>query len=150
LRSPALADRVRALGDYVRFENALPAVLREFAIMLVARFWRANYEWTVHRQLAVQAGLDPIVADAVAAGQPPTFTSPEQSCVYEFMTQLLYDKDVSDDTYSAALDRFGERGVLDLLATAGYFSFVSLVLNAKRHPVPENGTLLPPLPTAEA
>ena len=49
LRSPELADRVRLLGDFVRFESAIPASLRELAILLVARFWSADYEWHAHR-----------------------------------------------------------------------------------------------------
>src|SRR6516162_2477371 len=49
LRSPELADRVRLLGDFVRFESAFPAPLRELAILLVARFWSADYEWHAHR-----------------------------------------------------------------------------------------------------
>lgn len=142
LRSPELADRVRRLGDYVRFESALPDVLREFAIMLVARFWSADYEWNVHRQLALDAGLDPAVADAIATGRRPSAMTGDQTLVYDFVTELLYAKDVGDAPYSAALERFGERALVDILATAGYFSFVSLILNAKRHPVPPGGTRL--------
>src|SRR5262249_49958656 len=64
LRSPVLADRVRQLGDYVRFESGLPARLRELTILVVARFWSAQYEWYAHRQHAEKAGLDSGVADA--------------------------------------------------------------------------------------
>ena len=41
LRSPELADRVRGLGDYIRFQNSLPAKVREMVILMVARFWSA-------------------------------------------------------------------------------------------------------------
>src|SRR5262249_42451275 len=68
LRSRELADRVRHLGDYVRFESTVPAALRELAILLVARFWSAHYEWNAHRKHAAAAGLDPSVADAIEAG----------------------------------------------------------------------------------
>src|ERR1700748_60381 len=61
LRRPDLADRVRRLGDFVRFESAFPAPLRELAILLVARFWSAHYEWNAHRKHAVAAGLDPAI-----------------------------------------------------------------------------------------
>ena len=57
LRIPALADRVRTLGDYVRFESSLPRLLTELAILVVARFWSAQYEWHMHSQHAVKAGL---------------------------------------------------------------------------------------------
>src|SRR5262249_1842368 len=72
LRSPALADRVRQLGDYVRFEASLSPAHRELVILVVARFWSAQYEWYAHRQHAAKAGLDPSVADAIARGDRPS------------------------------------------------------------------------------
>src|SRR5258708_23664346 len=71
LRSPELADRVRRLGDYVRFESALPAALRGLAILLVARFWSSHYEWSAHRKHAMTAGLDPGIAAAIEIGRRP-------------------------------------------------------------------------------
>src|SRR5580693_2430582 len=65
LRSPELADRVRRLGDFVRFESTFPAPLRELAILLVARFWSAHYEWNAHRKHAISAGLDPAIVAAI-------------------------------------------------------------------------------------
>jgi 4-carboxymuconolactone decarboxylase len=141
LRSPELADRVRRLGDFVRFESAFPAPLRELAILLVARFWSAHYEWNAHRKHAVAAGLDPAIAAAIETGRRPAALSPDEALVYE----LLTDKDISDATYEAATSRFGERGVVELIGTAGYYGIVSLVLNAARVPVPEGGTPLPAL-----
>jgi hypothetical protein len=39
----------------------------------------------------------------------------------------------------------GEKTVIDLLGTAAYFGFVSLILNAVRMPVPDGGAVLPAL-----
>jgi pimeloyl-ACP methyl ester carboxylesterase/alkylhydroperoxidase family enzyme len=148
LRSPELADRVRHLGDFVRFESAFPAPLRELAILLVARFWSAHYEWNAHRKHAVASGLDPAVPAAVETCRRPASLSPDEALVYDFISELLADKDISDATYEAATSRFGERAIVELIATAGYYGFVSLVLNAARTPVPEGGTRLPALPVA--
>src|ERR1700674_2844675 len=98
LRIPELADRLRHLGDYVRFESALPATL-----------------------------------------------SADESLAYDFITELLTDKDVSDATFDAAMARFGERTIIELIGTAGYYGFIALVLNANRTPVPEGGRPLPAL-----
>jgi pimeloyl-ACP methyl ester carboxylesterase/alkylhydroperoxidase family enzyme len=148
LRSPELADRVRRLGDFVRFESAFPAPLRELAILLVARFWSAHYEWNAHRKHAVAAGLDPAIPEAIETGRRPASLSPDEALVYDFISELLADKDISDATYEAATSRFGERAIVELIATAGYYGFVSLVLNAARTPVPEGGTRLAALPVA--
>jgi 4-carboxymuconolactone decarboxylase len=146
LRSPELADRVRHLGDFVRFESAFPPTLRELAILLVARFWSADYEWNAHSKHAVTAGLDPAIPAAIATGQRPEKLSADEALVYELISELLTDRDISDATYEAAKGRFGERAIVELIATAGYYGFVSLVLNAARTPVPEGGARLPPLP----
>lgn len=145
LRNPRLADRVRSLGDSIRFENSLPADLREFVILLVARFWSARYEWHAHSKVAVEAGVDPSVIDAIGHGRVPQGMTPDQALLYRFCKEMLDDKDVSDATYAQALDRFGEPTLLDVLATAGYFSFVSVILNTIRAPVPEGGVQLPAL-----
>jgi 4-carboxymuconolactone decarboxylase len=145
LRSPVLADRVRQLGDYVRFETSLSAQLRELTILVVARFWSAQYEWHAHRQHAAKAGLDPSVADAIARGERPSALSADESLVYDLCVELLYDRDVSDKTFEAAVKRFGETTVLDIVSLASYYSFVSLILNVNRTPIPDGATPLPPL-----
>jgi 4-carboxymuconolactone decarboxylase len=144
LRSPVLADRVRQLGDYVRFESSLSPLLRELAILVVARFWSAQYEWHAHRQHAVKAGIDPAVPEAIARGERPKLSA-DENLVYDLCVELLYDRDVSDKTFTAAVKRFGETTVLDLVALASYYSFVSLILNVNRTPIPEGATPLPPL-----
>jgi len=143
LRSPELADRVRHLGDYVRFESKVPGALRELAILLVARFWSAHYEWNAHRKHAAAAGLDPTIADAIEVGKRPAELSADETLVYDLVTELLRDKDIRDRTFAAAPARFGEQMVIELIGTAGYSGSVSLVLNANRTPVAEGGKPLP-------
>src|SRR5260221_2559327 len=98
LRSPELADRVRHLGDYVRFESALPAALRELTILLVARFWSAHYEWNAHRKHALAAGLDPSIADAIELGRRPAKLAADETLVYDMIPELLRDLGISDAT----------------------------------------------------
>ena len=145
LRIPALADRVRLLGDQVRFESSLPAPLRELAILVVARFWSAQYEWYAHRRHAGKAGVDPSVPEAIARGERPPRLSADEALVYDVCSELLHDRDVSDKTFAAAVARFGEAGLLELVGLAAYYGFVSLILNLNRTPIPEGATPLPPL-----
>ena len=62
--------------------------------------------------------------------------SDDQRIVHDFCAELFRDKAVSDATFKAAVDRFGEQGVIDLIAASGYYSIVSMVLNVDRHPLP--------------
>ncbi|HXZ93694.1 MAG TPA: carboxymuconolactone decarboxylase family protein [Burkholderiales bacterium] len=143
LRSPELADRLQKLGAYVRFESSLPPRLSELAILVTARYWGAQYEWWAHRRLAEQAGLAPRIAEAIAAGRRPRGMGANEAAVYDFCKALHEKKRVGDAAWRAALEHFGERGVIDLIGTCGYYTVVSMVLNATRHPLPEG--VAPPL-----
>jgi 4-carboxymuconolactone decarboxylase len=143
LRSPALCDLVQRVGAYVRFGSSIPAPLNELAICMAGRKWGAQYEFYAHRRLGIDAGLNPAILDAVAAGQRPAEMSGDETLVYEFVTDLLSTGAVTDGRYGAVLDRFGERGVMDLVGAVGYYSMVSMVLNVAEVPLPEGEA--PPL-----
>ena len=142
LRSPELAERAQALGAYLRFNSSLPARLNEFAILITARYWNAQYEWSAHYPLALKGRLDPQVADELAQGRRPAGMRKDEAIVHDFCKELHEKKSVSDLLYQAALDEFGERGVVDLIGVSGYYTLVSMVLNVDRHPLP-SGTPLP-------
>jgi 4-carboxymuconolactone decarboxylase len=143
LRNPTLTDRVRLLGDSIRFESTLEPLHREFAILITAKFWSADYEWCVHSKLALEYGLGFAVVDAIRVGEEPLLSDADLSLIYRFTHEILFDKDVSDATYAKAIERFGELSTLDLLSTIGYFGFVSVILNAIRQPIPEGAIPLP-------
>jgi 4-carboxymuconolactone decarboxylase len=143
LRSPELADRLQRLGEYLRFRSSIPPRLNEFAILITARQWDSQYEWHANQRLALQGGLDPAVAADLAEGKRPAGMKEDETIVYDFCAELHKNRKVSDATYKAALDKFGERGVMDLIAVSGYYVLVSMTLNVDRTPVPGDGK--PPL-----
>jgi 4-carboxymuconolactone decarboxylase len=144
LRSPDLGDRLQKVGEYVRFKTSIPPRLNELAILVTARAWTAQYEWLAHYQYAVKAGLPPAVADDIAAGKRPTKMESDEAIVYDFTRELIDTKQVSDANFNALKDKFGERGVVDLVGLVGYYHVVSMLMNVDRYPLPE-GTK-PPLP----
>jgi 4-carboxymuconolactone decarboxylase len=143
MRSPDLCDLVQRVGAYVRFKSTIPAPLNELAICMAGRKWTAQYEFYAHRKLGIDAGLNPAILDAVAAGRRPEGMSKDETIVYEFVTELLATGSVSDGKYQPALDRFGEGGVMDLVGAVGYYSLVSMVLNVAQVQLPPGET--PPL-----
>lgn len=147
LRSPTVADRVQSLGAYLRFDSSIPRALNELAILVTAREWSAQYEWYAHHRLAMEAGLPPAIAEAIAEGREPGGMDADQRLVWSFATELHRTRGVSDATYDAVKQRFGEQGVVDLLAVSGYYVLVSMVLNVSRVPLPPGEeTPLKPLP----
>ena len=127
LRSPDVADRVQRVGEYVRFKTTIPAPLNELAILITGRFWSAQFEFWAHSRLGKEAGLE---------GRRPSPMSSDERIVYDFCTEMFRDKAVSDAAFKAVVGRFGEQGVIDLIAACGYYSIVSMVLNVDRCPLP--------------
>ncbi len=144
LRSPGVADAAQRLGEQIRFRSSLPTRLNELAIIVCARRWAAQFEWFAHRQMALDAGLAPAVADAVARGERPAFGDDVEAAeVHDFAVQLLATGDVDDQVFAAVAGRWGPTGAIDLIAAVGYYTFVSFVLNVDRYPLPDGATGLP-------
>jgi 4-carboxymuconolactone decarboxylase len=137
LRSPELAQRAQKLGEYLRFESSLPPRLNELAILVTARHWTSQYEWYAHAQLAAKAGLEASIIGALQAGKRPAAMKEDEAAIYDFCSELHAKKTVSDAAFKAVLDRFGERGIVDLIGVSGYYTLVSMVLNVERVPIPD-------------
>jgi 4-carboxymuconolactone decarboxylase len=132
LRSPELADRLQKVGEYLRFNTSLDKRVNEMAIIMTAQAWGSQYEWYAHAPLALKAGLDPSIVEAIGAGKKPEKMKDDEAIVWEFTTQLRRDHSVDDVIYAKAVDKFGEQGVMDLIAVNGYYDVVSMTLNVAR------------------
>lgn len=134
LRSPELTRRLQQLGEYLRYEAALPEKLREMAILLTAREWTQGFEWEVHAPLAEKAGLSAETIAALGDARLPPSMDLAESLVYDVFTELYRDRAVTDATYEAAVNAFGEQGVVDLIALIGYYSTLAMIMNVAQTP----------------
>jgi 4-carboxymuconolactone decarboxylase len=137
LRSPELMDRLQRVGEYLRFGNALPARQVELAIAITARHVDNAFEWAVHRSAAGKAGVPADVLRAVEERRRPARIEGDDALVHDFVVELLRTNFAADASYAALRARFGERGVVDLVATVGYFIAICLVMNVAGTPAPE-------------
>ena len=135
LRSPEMGDMAQKLGAQVRFHSSLSPKLNEMAIIITARYWTAQYEWTAHKRAALQAGLSPAIVDAIANRKRPASMQADEEILYNFANELLETKHVSDTAFNAAVKTFGEKGVVDLVGVMGYYQLVSMILNVDRYPL---------------
>src|SRR5262249_41531264 len=127
-RSPGLGLLLLQVSDYVRFNSSLPPRLSEFAIMIAARQWSQPYEWRAHYPLAIKGGLDRQILVDLGAGSRPQGMKEDEVALYDFCTELYRDKNVNDATFKAALAKFGERGIMDLIGIIGYYDIASMAL----------------------
>jgi 4-carboxymuconolactone decarboxylase len=137
LRSPELMSPVQKVGEYLRFRCQLDRRIAEMATLIAARHWTQVYEWSAHHPLALKAGLKPEIAEAIAEGRRPTGMAKDEEVVYDVLTEVLQNKSVSDATYARGIEQFGEQNLVDIVAIAGYYALLGMLMNVARTQLPE-------------
>jgi len=134
LRSPEFMNRLQNVGEYLRYNNTLPQKLVEMTILMTARQWTQQYEWSIHYPLAIKAGISQEVADAIAAGRRPSAMPEDVEMVWDFNNELATNKSVSDPTYARIMQKWGEKGVIDLTGVNGYYTTLAMLMSVARTP----------------
>ncbi len=134
--SPELADRMRHLGDFIRFEGVLPPRLKEIVIFTVARHWSVEFMFAIHRDSAAQLGLSQAQIDAMARGERPSGLLAQEQAALDMAHELLRGARVGDAAYQAASAHFDRRGLIELVAFVGYYTTLAMILNTARIPLP--------------
>jgi len=129
LHSPELCDRVEALGAFVRYDCSLSEKLREFSILITARFWDAQHSWNAHFDKAVAAGMPADALKAIAEHRVPEFGADDERIFFKFCMEVLEQHFVSDATFAAAVKEFGNQGIVDIIGCLGNFSMLAMCLN---------------------
>jgi 4-carboxymuconolactone decarboxylase len=155
LRSPEVGDYLAEFGGAMRFRTGLPKDVSETIIIMTGRYWMAQYEWNAHKAAALANGVPPAIVDAIANGKRPVGMSRDMEIAYNFIDELLTTHQVTDATFQAVKDRYGEKGVVDITGLSGWYGLVSMALNVDRYPLgpgvqPELKPLEHPLPTVGA
>ena len=142
MRSPELMNRLQKVGEYLRFQNAMGLRNSEFAVLVVARHWGQPIEWAIHRPIAEREGVLPATCDAIAEGRRPDAMTADETLIYDALEELRNNRSLSDLTYERARQRFGEHGVIDLVAHYGYYSLLAMTMNVARTALPEGASLV--------
>src|SRR5580700_1981208 len=99
LHSPDYGQLAQQLGGFCRLKTRVPPRLSEFAILVTARLWRAQYEWYAHVSHAERAGVARETIQALQRGRMPKAASKDERAVYDFIKELYRRKRVGDRTY---------------------------------------------------
>jgi 4-carboxymuconolactone decarboxylase len=136
LHSAELASRAQELGAFCRYHTSLPKRLSELAIIVMGAHWKAGFEWFVHAPEAIKAGIEATAVEAIRAGRKPEFGKADEAALYDFTTELLEKRCVSDATYKRAVAELGELGTVELVGILGYYSLISMTIVAFEVPLP--------------
>ena len=129
LLNPELSRRLRGLGNMLWERTSLDRGLVELAISITGRHWEANVEWAAHAPRAIEYGIPASVIDDVYAGKRPS-GSPEQVLMYDLCMSLHESHRLPIELYRRGVESFGERGVMEITAIIGFYTLISMTLNA--------------------
>jgi 4-carboxymuconolactone decarboxylase len=145
LHAPAFGEFAQQLGGYCRFKSSVPPRLSEFAILVTARLWRAQYEWFAHEPMAERAGVSKKTIGELYRGRLPLSAAKDERAIYDFILELYKTKRVSDKNFNRVSAVLGLAATIELVGILGYYSLISMILNVFRMSPPEQE----PLPFAE-
>lgn len=138
IRSPEVAQRAMSLGNFVWERTAVGRRIVEVAIIVTGRHWRSNVEWVAHSAMARNEGVSEDVIQAVFDQTDPPADAPEdEKLVIEVCRALHETKDLPKPLYQAAVGMWGETGLMDIIQTIGFYTFVSMTLNTFDIPTAE-------------
>jgi 4-carboxymuconolactone decarboxylase len=137
MHDPALAQRVEALGGYLRFHGVLPGAVRELTILAAARELDAPFEWVMHEPHAREAGTRAEAIEAVRTGGPIAGLTAQEQIVIEMVRSLYRTRSVPDDLYQRAVAELGVAHVVELVTVAGFYGMIAFLLFAFEMPLPD-------------
>ena len=137
VRAPEYGDLAQRLGAHCRYRSGIEPRLSEFAILTVARLWRAQFEWYAHAPIAEKAGVGPQTIRDLRAGRVPKTAARDERALYDFITELYKRKRVAQKTYDRVHALLGETGMIEFTGILGYYALISITLNVFRMPLPE-------------
>ena len=135
LHSAGLADTAQKLGAFCRYGTSLEPRLSELAILVTGRVWTAQFEWSVHKPIALKAGLSESVVEAVRARQTPPFEHEDERVVHDIAQALHVHRKLPDALYAEGVRVLGETGLVELVGILGYYTLISMTINAFNVPL---------------
>jgi 4-carboxymuconolactone decarboxylase len=130
LHSPQLAERSQPLSRHLRFESGYSNGIRELAILVTAREMDSRFEWAAHEPEALRQGLSQEIIDIVKYRKDVTGIPETEAVVIRFGRQLLQAHRVEHELFARALELFGRKTLVELVALMGNYSATALLLAA--------------------
>jgi 4-carboxymuconolactone decarboxylase len=117
-------DVAKALFDLhnAAVAGTLDAHVRELAIMVACRETNYSLEWNAHEASALKAGVDRKVLDVIRTRGALTGLDEKDAVVIRFGRQIFHDGKMDSATFAKAVELFGRRGAMDLVAVMSTYA----------------------------
>jgi 4-carboxymuconolactone decarboxylase len=126
--NPSVAQALLDLHNAAVTGGTLDPHTRELAILVACRETNYSLEWNGHEASGLKAGIDPKMIDVVRNNRALDGLSEKDAAVIRFGRQMLHDKKVDSATFAKAVELWGKRGTMDMVAVmntyavSGYFA----------------------------
>ena len=141
LHAPAFGELAQQLGGYCRFKTGVPARLSEFAVLVTAKLWRAQYEWYAHVPQAERAGVSKETIRDLHRGRVPKSAAKDERAIYDFIQEIYKTRRVSDRNFKRVHSVLGDAAAVELVGILGYYVLISMILNVFRMSPPAGESL---------
>lgn len=129
LRCPEYVARVAQLGTYIRYESSLPQDAYEL-LALTTSVERDNpYEGEHHARMAAEMGIDRATIEAVRGKAGIQDAQADHALYIRCAREMMREHKLSDASFEAARKQLGDRGVIDLIGTIGYYAMLACLHN---------------------
>jgi alkylhydroperoxidase family enzyme len=128
--SPKICRDFNRMGITLLLKGDLSPRLRELAILRVGDLAKANYEWTKHVPIALQAGANQGQIDELSNWAGSTQFDEREQAVLQYTDEVARNIRVSDDTFKKIAEFLSEKEIIELTVTIGYYGLVCRVLEA--------------------
>jgi len=130
LHSPALSRHSRPLNHYLRHEAGLGGRVRELAILTTARELDSQFEWAAHESAALAEGISVEIIDIIRHRSSTSGLDEADAIVIELGREIFGARRVASATFARALQQFGRRALVDLVALMGNYAGTAALLTA--------------------
>lgn len=136
LESPKVAEAIQMLNQYLRFHGVLQPRDFEVAILVAAREFDQEYEWSGHEMGARKAGVPEAVIDAIKYNKPAAGFSDRDMLLINFARDSFHGHRISSELWAKAVETFGKQGTLELATIIGDYAMAAIMLNATDQHLP--------------
>ncbi len=97
--------------------GSLPPRVRELAILVASRETNYSLEWNAHQAIGTKVGLDAKLIEYVREHRlSPIGIDEKDALVIRFGHQLFHDRKMDSATFAKAVELFGKKGAMDMVA----------------------------------